>query len=312
MCMKLLVTGGAGFIGSHFIRHIMQAYPEYSIINLDKLTYAGNLLNTADFADNPKYKFVEGDIAERKLADELASKTDVIVNFAAETHVDRSIDDPSPFLHTNVLGTHVLMDAALKHGHKKYVQISTDEVYGDIEKGHFTEESPLKPSSPYSSSKAAGDMLGLSYFRTYGFPIIISRCSNNYGPNQYSEKIIPFFIRRLIAGEKAPVYGDGLNVRDWLHVKDHCRAVDRVLHEGRPGEVYNVGANNEWTNLDITVRLLGVLGLPEDRIEFVKDRPGHDIRYAINAEKIRRELGWKPEVDFDEGFEETVRWYSQG
>ncbi len=309
--MNLLITGGAGFIGSHFIRHILNKYPDYQVINLDKLTYAGNLDNVADIADNPNYSFKEGDIADRKLVDDLASKTDAIINFAAETHVDNSIDNPDPFITTNIMGTQVLIEAALKHKHSKYVQISTDEVYGDIEEGMFTEESPLKPSSPYSASKAAGDMLVMSYVRTYGLPAVVSRCSNNYGPYQYPEKVVPFFIKKLMAGEKVPLYGDGSNVRDWLHAEDHCRAVDLILHQGKIGEIYNVGANNEHSNLEITKKMLKILGFGEEKIEFVKDRPGHDIRYAIDATKIRNELGWNSEVDFEEGFRETVEWYKK-
>jgi len=307
--MKLLITGGAGFIGSNFIRYILGKYPEYEVINLDKLTYAGNLDNLSDISGNPNYRFVKGDIADRKLVSDLASKADAIINFAAETHVDRSIDDPTPFLTTNVIGTEVLIESALKNKHQRYIQISTDEVYGDTEEGFFTEESKLKPSSPYSASKAAGDMLVLASVRTYGLPAVISRCSNNYGHYQYPEKVVPFFIKKLMLGEKVPLYGDGSNVRDWLHVTDHCSAVDLILHKGKVGEVYNVGANNEHSNLEITKKMLAILGLPEERIEFVKDRPGHDIRYAIDASKIRNELGWKPSVDFEEGFRDTVMWY---
>lgn len=307
--MRLLVTGGAGFIGSHFIRYMLGRYPDYQIFNLDKLTYAGNLKNLAEVSQNPHYTFIQGDIADRALADELASKTDVIINFAAETHVDRSIQDSTPFLTTNILGTQSLIEAALKYNHQSYIQISTDEVYGDILEGAFTEESPLRPSSPYSASKAAADMLVLSYVRTYGLPAIISRCSNNYGTNQYPEKIVPFFIKKLMAGEKAPLYGDGSNVRDWLHALDHCRAVDLILQKGKIGEVYNIGARNEHSNLEIAKKILKILALPEDRIEFIKDRPGHDLRYAIDASKITRELGWKPTVDFETGFRETVEWY---
>ena len=311
MFMKILVTGGAGFIGSNFIRYILGSYKNYQIINLDKLTYAGNLDNVADISDNPNYSFVEGDIADRKLVDELSEKVDVIINFAAETHVDRSIDDPTPFLTTNVIGTQVLCESALKHKHKRYIQISTDEVYGDIEAGEFTEKSQLKPSSPYSASKAAGDMLVLADMRTYGLPAMISRCSNNYGHYQFPEKVVPFFIKKLMAGEKVPLYGDGSHIRDWLHVTDHCRAVDLILHEGKIGEVYNVGANNEHSNFEITKKMLEILELPEDRIEFVADRPGHDVRYAIDATKLRNELGWKPSIDFEEGFRDTVLWYKR-
>ena len=307
--MHLLVTGGAGFIGSNFIRYIFEKHPDYLITNLDKLTYAGNLDNCVDYADNSNYSFVEGDIIDQKLAYELAEKVDVIINFAAETHVDRSITGPAVFLETNVTGTQILLEAAKKYKHERYIQVSTDEVYGDIEEGFFTEESPLKPSSPYSASKAAGDMLCLAYKRTYDTPVIISRCSNNYGPYQYPEKIVPFFIQKLLAGEKVPLYGDGSNVRDWLHVTDHCQAIDLILHRGKIGEVYNVGAHEEHSNLEITKKMLTILNLPEDQIEFVTDRPGHDIRYAIDASKIRNELGWKPVVDFDIGFKETVEWY---
>ena len=309
--MKLLVTGGAGFIGSNFLRYILGRYPEYKVINLDKLTYAGNLDNLSDISGNPNYSFVKGDIADRNLVSDLASNSDVIINFAAETHVDRSIEDASPFLQTNVIGTQVLIESALKYKHQKYIQVSTDEVYGDIEEGFFTEESKLKPSSPYSASKSAGDMLVLAAVRTYGLPAVISRCSNNYGPYQYPEKIVPFFVKKLMKGEKVPVYGNGSNVRDWLHVTDHCRAIDLVLHKGKIGEVYNVGSNNEHSNIEITKKMLGILGLSEDRIEFVKDRPGHDIRYAIDATKIKNELGWKPSIDFEKGFEDTVLWYKK-
>jgi len=307
--MRLLVTGGAGFIGSHFIRHMLGKYPDYRIINLDKLTYAGNPDNLSDIVGDARYVFVKGDIADTALVDEFAQQADVIINFAAETHVDRSITDPTEFLTTNVIGTRVLLDAARKHNHKKFIQISTDEVYGDIEEGMFTEESPLKPSSPYSASKAAADLLCLAYYRTYKTPVVISRCSNNYGTHQYPEKLVPFFIKKLLAGEKVPLYGKGTNVRDWLHVTDHCKAIDLVLHKGKVGEVYNVGANNERTNLEITLRIIKLLGLEEYRIEFVQDRPGHDIRYALDANKIKKELGWKPMVNFEKGFEETVKWF---
>lgn len=307
--MKLLVTGGAGFIGSHFVRHIIEKYPEYQVINLDKLTYAGDLNNVKEVESSDRYRFVKGDISDANLVDELASQVDVMVNFAAETHVDRSIEDSFPFIKTNVVGTQVLIEAALKHQHHRYVQVSTDEVYGDIEKGYFSEESPLKPSSPYSASKAAGDMLALAYFRTHRLPVVISRCSNNYGSRQYPEKVIPLFIKKLLAGEQVPLYGDGSNVRDWLHVKDHCRAIDLILHKGHLGEVYNIGTHNEYSNLEITRRLLSLLNLNEDRIDFVKDRPGHDVRYAVDSTKIQNELGWKAEVDFEKGFEEMVNWY---
>lgn len=307
--MRLLITGGAGFIGSNFIRYILEKYPDYQVSNLDKLTYAGNLENCADYADNRNYRFTEGDIANPELVDKLAKEADIIINFAAETHVDRSIKDATDFLKSNVLGTQVLLDAARKYGHERYIQISTDEVYGDTPEGMFTEESPLRPSSPYSASKAAGDLLCLAYHRTYGLPIIISRCSNNYGPYQYPEKLVPFFIKKLINGQKVPLYGDGSNVRDWLHTEDHCRAIDLILHKGKVGELYNIGANEEHSNLEVTKRILQILGLPENRIEFVKDRPGHDLRYALDASKIKSELGWSPTIDFEEGFKEVVNWY---
>jgi dTDP-glucose 4,6-dehydratase len=278
-------------------------------VNFDKLTYAGSLENLKDLEGNPRYSFVKGDISDAAAVEGVMKGIDVTLNFAAETHVDRSIESAAPFLQSNVMGTHVLLEAARKHKIQKYVQISTDEVYGDTLKGAFTEESPLKPSSPYSASKAAGDMLALSYCRTYSLPIVVSRCSNNYGPAQYPEKLVPFFIKKLLAGQKVPLYGDGSNVRDWLHVIDHCRAVDLILHKGKIGEVYNIGAHNEHSNLEITRRMLKILGLPEDRIEFVKDRPGHDLRYAIDATKITRELGWQPSIDFEKGFAETVQWY---
>ncbi len=309
--MKVLITGGAGFIGSHLVRYMLKTYPDYEIINLDNLTYAGRLDNLSDIEDNPNYKFVKGDIADPLTVESLMEGVDYVINAAAETHVDRSIESSSPFIHSNVIGTQVMLDVAKKNNVKRFLQISTDEVYGDIAEGFFTEESPLKPSNPYSASKAAGDMLALAYFRTYDMPVMISRCSNNYGSRQYPEKIIPFFIKRLMNGENATVYGDGSNVRDWLHVEDHCRAIDLVLHKGKPGEIYNIGDHNEKTNLETTKLLLEIIGLPEDRIEFIKDRPGHDIRYAIDSEKIRSELGWEPQIKFEEGFRDTVEWYKE-
>ena len=307
--MKLLVTGGAGFIGSHFIRHILGKYPDYQVINLDKLTYAGNLKNCEDYAGHPNYRFVQGDIADKKLVDELAAEADIIVNIAAETHVDNSIEGPAVFLETNVMGTQNLLEAAKHHGHGRFIQVSTDEVYGDRLEGSFKETDVLSPSSPYSASKAAGDLLCLAYKRTYGTPVIVSRCSNNYGSHQYPEKLIPFFIKKLLAGEKVPLYGDGSNVRDWLHVTDHCKAIDLILHEGKIGEIYNVSANEEHSNLEVTRLLLEILGLGEDRIEFVKDRPGHDLRYSVDASKIKSALGWEAEVKFKDGFAEMVEWY---
>lgn len=305
------MTGGAGFIGSHFIRHMLGKYPNYQIINLDKLTYAGNLENCKDYENNPNYQFVQGDIADAKLVDELAKEVEVIVNIAAETHVDNSIDGPAVFIQTNVIGTQILLEAAKTYGHQHFVQVSTDEVYGDRLDGHFTETDMIKPSNPYSASKASAEMLCMAYQRTYQTPILITRCSNNYGTHQYPEKLIPFFIKKLLNGEKVPVYGDGSNIRDWLHVQDHAKAIDAVLHAGKIGEIYNISSNNEHTNLEVVKRMLRLLNLGEDRIEFVKDRPGHDLRYAIDATKIKNELGWKPEIEFEEGFKEMVEWYKQ-
>lgn len=307
--MKLLVTGGAGFIGSHFIRHMLGKYPDYQIINLDKLTYAGNLENCQDYAKNPNYQFVQGDIADEKVVDQLTSKVDAMINIAAETHVDNSIEGSAVFLQTNIVGTQVLLEAAKKYNHQRFIQVSTDEVYGDRLKGHFEETDALKPSNPYSASKASAEMMSLAYHRTYKTPILISRCSNNYGTHQYPEKLIPLFIKRLLNGQKVPLYGDGSNIRDWLHVTDHAKAIDTILHQGKIGEIYNVTANEEHTNLEIVQKMLQQLDLSEDRIEYVTDRPGHDLRYAIDASKIHRELGWQPEVDFEEGFREMVEWY---
>jgi len=307
--MKLLVTGGAGFIGSHFIRHILNKYPDYQIINLDKLSYAGNLENCKDYADNPNYRFVQGDIADPAVVDPLSTEVDVIINIAAETHVDNSIEGPAIFLKTNVIGTQVLLDAARKYQHEKFVQISTDEVYGDISEGSFKESDMIKPSNPYSASKAAAEHLCLAYERTYGVPVVISRCSNNYGSHQYPEKLIPLFISKLLAGEKVPLYGDGSNIRDWLHVTDHCKAVDLILHNGKVGEIYNISSNEEHSNKEVTLKLIKLLDLPEDRIELVEDRPGHDLRYSVDASKITYELGWSAETTFEEGFKKMVNWY---
>ncbi|GAW31241.1 dTDP-glucose 4,6-dehydratase [Carboxydocella sp. JDF658] len=310
MNKRILVTGGAGFIGSNFIRYMLKKYPEVRIVNLDKLTYAGNLENLRDIEDNPNYRFVKGDIADPVVVDQLAAEVDYIVNFAAESHVDRSIEDPSIFIKTNVMGTQVLLDAAKKHGIEKYLQISTDEVYGSLgPTGYFTEETPLAPNSPYSASKAGADLLVRAYHETYGLPTLITRCSNNYGPYQYPEKLIPFFIKRALADEYLPVYGDGMNIRDWLHVEDHCRAIDLVLQKGRIGEVYNIGGNNERTNIEITRLILQELNKPESLIKFVQDRLGHDRRYAIDASKIKTELGWQPEYTFEQGIKETIKWY---
>lgn len=308
--MKILVTGGAGFIGSNFIHYILENYDD-EVINLDKLTYAGNLENLKDVEDNPHYTFIKGDISNPEIVNEIVSQgVDYIVNFAAESHVDRSIEDPGIFIKTNVLGTQVLLNAAREHGVKKFVQISTDEVYGSLgETGYFTEETPLAPNSPYSASKAGADLMVRAYHETYNLPMNITRCSNNYGPYQFPEKLIPLFTTNAMEDKELPLYGDGKNIRDWIHVKDHCRAIDLVMREGRVGEVYNIGGNNEKTNLEITEAILEVLGKPKSLIKFVKDRPGHDRRYAIDSTKIQRELGWQPEYTFEEGIKETIQWY---
>lgn len=320
--MKLLITGGAGFIGSNFIRYLVRKYPHYRILNLDLLTYAGNLENLKEIESHSNYQFIKGDICDRELVQALVAgkktgsedgsggSVEVIVNFAAESHVDRSISDPESFTRTNVLGTQVLLDTARKYNVKKYVQISTDEVYGTLgETGYFHEETPLAPNSPYSASKAGADLLVRAYHETYGLSINITRCSNNYGPYQFPEKLIPLMITNALQDRELPVYGDGGNVRDWLHVEDHCTAIDLVIHKGKPGEVYNVGGNNERTNIDIVKKILAFLNKPESLIRFVPDRPGHDRRYAIDAAKIRSQLGWTPKYSFAIGIEETVKWY---
>lgn len=315
--LTLLVTGGAGFIGSNFVRYIYGAQPGWRIVNVDALTYAGNLANLSDVAGRDaegdrRYRFVRADICDaaaiaRVFDDE---KPDAVVNFAAETHVDRSIDDPGLFLKTNILGTQVLLDAARRSGVARYLQISTDEVYGSLgATGRFTESSPLRPNSPYAASKTAADLLVRAYFKTYGLPTLTTRCSNNYGPYQFPEKLIPFFVTLLHEGQQVPVYGDGMNVRDWIHVDDHSRAVEGVLLRGTPGEVYNVGGGNERTNIEITKLLTGLMGRDESAMKYVQDRPGHDRRYAIDDTRIRTELGIVPQVPFDEGLRATVRWY---
>ena len=308
--MKLLVTGGAGFIGSCFIRHVLAKHKDYEIINLDKLTYAGNIENLDDIKNDPRYQFVKGDIVDKNLAMELTSSVDVVVNFAAESHVDRSIEGPEIFIETNVKGTLNLLQASLKNKVKRYLQVSTDEVYGTLGKtGYFYETTPLAPNSPYSASKASADMLVRAYFETYKMPNLITRCSNNYGPYQYPEKLIPFFITKLLKGEKVPVYGDGLNVRDWLYVYDHCEAIDTVLNKGKEGEVYNIGGHNEKTNMEITRLILDAMGKDESSIEYVQDRLGHDRRYAIANDKIQSELGWEPSIKFEDGIKLTIEWY---
>jgi dTDP-glucose 4,6-dehydratase len=308
--MNLLVTGGAGFIGSCFISQILNKYPDYKVINLDLLTYAGNLENLKDVENNPNYKFVHGDICDKKLVRELISQVDCCLNFAAESHVDRSITDPDVFINTNIVGTHNLLTAAKELKLSRYVQVSTDEVYGTLGKtGYFTEDTPIAPNSPYSASKASADMIVRSYFETFKQPVLITRCSNNYGPYQFPEKLIPLFISNILQDKQVPVYGDGMNIRDWLYVYDHCSAIDTVLHKGKEGEVYNIGGNNEKPNIEITKLLLKELGKTESLIKYVEDRLGHDRRYAIDSSKIQKELGWEPSVTFEEGIKLTIQWY---
>jgi len=308
--MKLLVTGGVGFIGSNFIRHILKEHPDWEITNLDKLTYAGNLENLEDIEDNPRYRFVKGDITDRELLSNLLQDGfDAIMNFAAESHVDRSILDASPFIETNIKGTQVLLEGARQYRVGRFVQVSTDEVYGSTETGKFTEKSALSPNSPYAASKAAADLLCHAYWKSYQLPVTITRCSNNLGPFQFPEKLIPLAITNVLENKPIPVYGDGLNVRDWIYVADHCRALDIVLQRGKPGEVYNIAANQEKTNLELIHRLLDVMGKPRELITFVADRPGHDRRYALDATKTTRELGWKPIYYFEKALSATVDWY---
>ena len=309
--ISLVVTGGCGFIGSNFVRYVLESDPEVSIVNFDKLTYAGNPANLADLAANPRYRFVRGDVADSAAVKSvLAGGVDSVIHFAAESHVDRSIQDCSPFIQTNVVGTQVLLDAARAAGIRRYVQVSTDEVYGSLgATGAFTETTPLAPNSPYAASKAAADLLVRSYAHTFGFPAVVTRCSNNYGPYQFPEKLIPLFITNLMRDEAVPVYGDGQQVRDWIHVRDHCAAVYLAWKSGRPGEVYNIGGRCERTNLDLTYALLDAVGKPRSLIRHVADRPGHDRRYAIDCSKIERELGWRPAIPFEEGLRETVQWY---
>ena len=308
--MRLLVTGGAGFIGSHFIRHLLKQHPEIEIVNLDQLTYAGDLKRLGDVAADPRYRFIHGDIADADLVERLLKQgIDAVINVAAESHVDRSILDARAFLETNVLGTQVLLEASRRWKVARFLQVGTDEVYGSVEEGRFTEESPLAPNSPYAASKAAADLLCRAYEKTYGLPVIITRSSNTYGPWQFPEKLIPLFITNALEGKPLPLYGDGLYVREWLHVEDHCEALDLVLHKGRPGEIYNIGGGNDWPNLEIAKLILRELGLPESLLIHVQDRPGHDRRYALDSTKIRRELGWAPRRPFEEGLKETIRWY---
>jgi dTDP-glucose 4,6-dehydratase len=313
--MKILVTGAAGFIGSNFVFHMLKAHPDYDIVGLDALTYAGNLETLAGVIDDPHFKFVKADITDAPAIDKLFAeeKFDVVVNFAAESHVDRSIEDPGLFLRTNILGTQVLMDASLKYGVKRFHQVGTDEVYGDLPLDRpelfFVETMPLTASSPYSASKASADLLAMAYHRTFGLPVTISRCSNNYGPYQFPEKLIPLMIANARADKALPVYGEGLNVRDWLYVEDHCRAIDLILENGRVGEVYNIGGHNEKTNIEVVKIILKQLGKPESLITYVTDRKGHDQRYAIDPTKIHDELGWLPETKFEDGIKKTIQWY---
>ncbi len=310
--MTVLVTGGAGFIGSNFVLFLMERHPDWTIVNLDKLTYAGNLENLESVKGNPRHVFVKGDICDRPLVEQLLKEhgVDALVNFAAESHVDRSILGAAEFVQTNIVGTNMLLEAARDVGVKRYVQVSTDEVYGSLgPEGAFTEETPLHPNSPYAASKAGADLLAKAYQHTFGLPVLITRCSNNYGPYQFPEKLIPLMIANALQDKPLPVYGDGLNVRDWLHVRDHCSAIEAVLLNGKVGEVYNIGGNSEQRNIDLVKMLLRQLGKPESLITFVKDRPGHDRRYAIDSSRIRRELGWKPSYTFERGLAETVQWY---
>ena len=313
--MTIIVTGGAGFIGSNFIFHMMEAHPDYRIVCLDKLTYAGNLSTLKSVMDKPNFRFVKADICDRGAVYQLFEEEhpDIVVNFAAESHVDRSIEDPGIFLQTNIMGTATLMDACRKYGITRYHQVSTDEVYGDLPLDRpdlfFTEETPLHTSSPYSSAKASADLFVMAYHRTYGLPVTISRCSNNYGPYHFPEKLIPLVISRALNDEEIPVYGKGENVRDWLYVTDHCSAIDLVVRKGREGEVYNIGGHNERTNLDVVKTILKALNKPESLIKYVTDRPGHDLRYAMDPTKIETELGWKPEYTFDTGIPVTIQWY---
>ncbi len=313
--MKILVTGGAGFIGGNFAHLMVNQYPEDEIVVLDALTYAGNLETLEPIIEKPNFKFVKGNICDRDFVDELFKneKFDIVVNFAAESHVDRSIENPEIFLETNIMGVQVLMDACHKYGIRRYHQVSTDEVYGDLPLDRpdllFREDTPIHTSSPYSASKASADLLVMAYHRTYGLPVTISRCSNNYGPYHFPEKLIPLVISRALAEESIPVYGEGANVRDWLYVRDHCTAIDLIIRKGKDGEVYNIGGHNEKSNLEVVKTILKQLGKSEDLITYVKDRPGHDLRYAMDPEKIETELGWKPEYRFEEGIKVTIQWY---
>lgn len=306
----VLVTGGAGFIGSNFLRYMVNKYPNYDFINLDALTYCGNLENLKDIEDKDNYSFVKGNVCDRELVNGIVENVDYIVHFAAESHVDRSIEDPGIFIKSNILGTQTLLDASRKTGIRKFLQVSTDEVYGSLgPEGYFTEQTPLQANSPYSASKAGADLMVRAYHNTFDLPVNITRCSNNYGPYQFPEKLIPLMISNAIENKELPVYGDGKNIRDWLHVYDHCTGIDLVLHKGKAGEVYNIGGHNERANIDIVKLILNELDKPESLIKFVSDRLGHDRRYAIDSSKIRRDLGWRPKYTFEDGIIETIHWY---
>ncbi len=308
--MKLLITGGLGFIGSNFIRYILKNYPSYKIINLDKLTYSGNLDNLKDVEDNLNYKYVKGDICNINIVNKLVKEVNTILHFAAETHVDRSIKKPDIFIKTNIIGTYNLLEAARLNGNKRFCHISTDEVFGSLGKeGYFNENTPYAPRSPYSASKASSDMLVRAYFHTYKLPVTITNCSNNYGPYQFPEKLIPLFITNIIENKKIPLYGNGMNIRDWLYVKDHCEAIDILLHKGKIGETYCIGGGCEKTNIEIAKTILDAFGKDESSIEYVEDRKGHDFRYAIDSSKIKKEFGWRPKIKFEKGIKETIKWY---
>ena len=308
--MKILVTGGAGFIGSNFIKYVLSKYSDIEVINIDKLDYGSNLENLRDVKDDPRYTFVKGDINDYELVSNIIKDVDAVINFAAQTHVDRSISNPYSFIESNILGVYTLLEAIRKHNpNARFVQISTDEVYGDIIKGSFTEDSRLNPSSPYSASKAAADMLVLGHSRTYKLDVVITRCTNNYGPYQFPEKLIPKTIIRAKSNLKVPIYGTGKNIRDWIYVLDHCEAVDLVLRKGERREIYNISSGEEKTNLEVVLQILKTMSKPEDLIEFVEDRPGHDLRYSLDSTKIREELGWRPRITFEEGIKRTVKWY---